>query len=269
MFTIGEFSKITGLTIKALRFYHDVGLLVPAWIDERTGYRHYDAQQIEKARVISALKTLGFTLEQIGLIFKQGGDETDVLAFLEAQRARLLQIIHEQREAIRKLDQILQQEREARMATKNATYQVEEKELERQLIAGVRMRGRYQDCGQGFSRIGRAMGRHICGPALLLHYDQEYKEDDADFEACMPVRTEKKVEGVLVRELPGGRAVTLVHQGPYSDLGRSYEKILAYVKQKGYEIDTPTREIYLKGPGMIFKGNPKKYLTEIQMLIRG
>ena len=50
-------------------------------------------------------------------------------------------------------------------------------------------------------------------------------------------------------------------------MGRSYAKILAYAKQKGYAIATPTREVYIKGPGMIFKGNPKNYLTEIQMLI--
>ena len=53
MFSIGEFSKITGLTIKTLRFYHEKGILVPAWIDEQTGYRHYGNQQFEKARVVT------------------------------------------------------------------------------------------------------------------------------------------------------------------------------------------------------------------------
>ena len=49
----------------------------------------------------------------------------------------------------------------------------------------------------------------------------------------------------------------------------SYEKALAYVKEKGYKLAVPCREIYLKGPGMIFKGNPKNYLTEIQLMIEG
>jgi effector-binding domain-containing protein len=71
-----------------------------------------------------------------------------------------------------------------------------------------------------------------------------------------------------VRELPGGRCVALLHQGPYEELGRSYAKILDYVKQKGYEFEMPTREVYIKGPGMIFKGNPRKYLTEIQLLLK-
>ncbi len=75
-------------------------------------------------------------------------------------------------------------------------------------------------------------------------------------------------DGISVRELAGGRCVVLLHKGPYEELGRSYARILAYTKQQGHEIETPTREVYIKGPGMIFKGNPKKYLTEIQMLIK-
>jgi effector-binding domain-containing protein len=41
------------------------------------------------------------------------------------------------------------------------------------------------------------------------------------------------------------------------------------VKSRGYELEVPCREVYLKGPGMIFRGNPQKYLTEIQMLLKG
>ena len=73
---------------------------------------------------------------------------------------------------------------------------------------------------------------------------------------------------IAVRELPGGRCVSLLHRGPYDQLGRSYASVLEYVRGKGYEVVLPTREIYHKGPGMIFRGNPKNYLTEIQMLTR-
>jgi effector-binding domain-containing protein len=101
-----------------------------------------------------------------------------------------------------------------------------------------------------------------------LHYDTEYKEEDADFEACMPIRKGTPREGISVRELPGGRCAALLHKGPYDELGRSYAAILSYIHQQQYSVEVPTREVYLKGPGMIFKGNPKKYLTEIQILIK-
>ena len=70
-----------------------------------------------------------------------------------------------------------------------------------------------------------------------------------------------------MRELPGGRCVSLVHKGPYEQLGRSYARITQYIKEKGYTVALPTGEVYLKGPGMIFRGNPKNYVTEIQMVI--
>jgi effector-binding domain-containing protein len=85
----------------------------------------------------------------------------------------------------------------------------------------------------------------------MLIYDTEYKEEDADLEVCMPVRKGKAKDGISIRELPGGRSVSLLHKGPYDQLGRAYDNILAFVKEKGYEIVMPTREVYLKHPGMI------------------
>src|SRR5204863_6321244 len=119
VFTIGEFSKVTGLTVKTLRFYHDRGLLVPALVDERTGYRYYDARQIDKARVITQLRGLEFSLEQIAAILKSCDDEADILDALQSQRARLEETIRQYRDVVASLDQIIQKEKEARMAVQN------------------------------------------------------------------------------------------------------------------------------------------------------
>jgi effector-binding domain-containing protein len=170
------------------------------------------------------------------------------------------------RQAVKSIDQFIAQERQATTMSQQ-NFDVQEKTLPPVLIAGIRMKGRYSDCGKGFAKLGRTFGRHIGGPPLMLHYDTEYKEDDADFEACMPLKQGKAVDGISVRDLPGGRCICLLHQGPYDQLGHSYAKILKHARDNGYTISTPTREVYLKGPGMIFKGNPKNYLTEIQMLI--
>jgi DNA-binding transcriptional MerR regulator/effector-binding domain-containing protein len=267
VFSIGEFSRITGLTVKALRFYHEKGVLTPACVDGQTGYRYYGERQVEKARIIAQLRSLEFSLEHIGDMLASADDEGDLLDHLERQKAVIEEKVRQYRRIGSSLDHIIRREREARMVTQNAPFDVEEKTLDTLLIAGVRLKGRYGECGKGFAKIGWALGRYVSGKCFLLHYDTEYREEDADFEACMPVRKGKPVEGISVRELPGGRCVALIHRGPYEDLGRSYAKILAYLKEKGYQTLSPTREVYLKGPGMIFRGNPKNYLTEIQMLI--
>jgi DNA-binding transcriptional MerR regulator/effector-binding domain-containing protein len=268
MFSIGEFSQITGLSIKTLRFYHEQGLLTPAWVDEQTGYRYYDSGRVAKARIITQLRALEFPLNQIREILAEADDDADILTILEGQRALLDQKAQQYRNIVRCLQTVIHHEKEARNSMMNSAFAVQEKVLEPMLMAGVRMKGKYSDSGQGFRQIGKNLGRYISGKCFLLHYDTECREDDADFEACMPLRKGKAVAGISIRELPGGRCISLLHRGPYEELGRSYEKILAFIKEKGYEIIVPTREVYLKGPGMIFRGNPKNYLTEIQMLVR-
>ena len=263
MFGIGEFSKVTGLTVKTLRFYHEEGLLVPSFVDPQTGYRYYDRGKVETARAIAFLRALEFSVSEIREILRDEGDGPS-LDVMRRHKAVLEQRIKRLRKTVRSLDQFLSDERQATAMAASA-YQVQEKVLDPLLVGGVRMKGRYSDCGGGFARLGRVLGRHIRGKPLLLHYDTEYREDDADFEACFPVGRACAADGVSVRELPAARCVALVHQGPYEQLGRSYAKVFAYVKEKGYRVVMPTREVYLKGPGMIFRGNPRNYLTEIQV----
>ena len=264
MFSIGEFSKITGLSVKTLRFYHEQGLLEPSYVDRDTGYRYYDQRQIETARAIAELRGLEFSLAEIQQILQLTGDQ-EFVAALEQHRAELEQKIKAFRAVARSLDKFIQQQREAIMSTGSA--HVEERLVEPVLVAAIRMQGRYGDCGTGFARLGRSFGRHICGKPIMLHHDREYHEDDANFEVCMPIRRRAAADGIEVRELPGGRCLSLVHKGPYDQLGPAYAKLLTYARERGYQIVMPTREVYLKGPGMIFRGNPKNYLTEIQMLI--
>lgn len=148
------------------------------------------------------------------------------------------------------------------------TNDIQEREIAPVLVAGIRMTGCYGDCGKGFAALGKKVGRHISGKPMCLFYDGEYRDGDANFEPCMPIRKPVSVDGIDVRELPACRCVVFTHRGPYDELRRSYAIVLKYAKERGYNISLPTREVYLKGPGMIFWGNPKRYLTEIQLPIK-
>ena len=270
MFSIGEFSKISGLTVKTLRFYHERGLLVPAAVDPQSGYRYYDGSNLELAHVIRNLRDLEFSLDDIDVILAECQEDCDTIDFLQQHKSALQLKLRHYNDLVQRLDQVIDLERNARELNQmqKQTYEVEERFVEPQLMAGYRMKGKYSDCGQGFSKLGRKFGRYLSGKAFCLFYDGEYKEDDADFEACFPIRKEVPSEEFDVRTLAGARCVTLIHRGPYDSLGQSYARLFEYVNEKDYELDLPSREVYLKGPGMIFKGNPKKYLTEIQLPIK-
>jgi len=135
------------------------------------------------------------------------------------------------------------------------------------LVAGIRMKGTYSEMDKAFQKLGRSVGRHIGGKGLTLFYDRELKKDDADFEPCFPVEKKVNVDGIACRTIKGGKAITLIHRGPYDTLKESYARIHEYRKARGLKIRLPTREVYLKGPGRFFKGNPKNYVTEIQLIV--
>jgi len=268
-YSIGEFSQVTGLSVKALRFYHEKGILIPTSVDEATGYRFYDAGKIEKARVIMRLRQMEFSIEDIAAVLGECTEDADILNYLECKKNVLQQRIQEDRDIVRSVNEIIAKEKAARQILDAGTFAVEEKTFAPMLIAGIRMKGKYGDCSAGFARLGKAVGRYICGKPLNLYYDGEYREDDADFEPCVPIRREVTVDGVSVRTLPGGRGLTLIHRGPYDQLGRSYAKILQQANERKLALVLPSREVYVKGPGMIFKGNSKNYLTEIQLPFKG
>src|SRR5687767_6486116 len=125
MFSIGEFSKISGLSVKTLRFYHDEGILVPSAVDPDSGYRYYDLRNAEKARVIVELKNLEFSLVEIKEILAQHDDESDIHSHLERRKQELRERIGRDRDIVKSLDRIISQESEARRTMKNSTFEVE------------------------------------------------------------------------------------------------------------------------------------------------
>ncbi|HMJ66668.1 MAG TPA: MerR family transcriptional regulator [Candidatus Binatia bacterium] len=266
-YTIGEFSKICGLSIKALQLYHEKGILIPSHVDESSGYRLYDETKTDKARVIMHLREMEISIEDMTEIFRYCDDDSDVFGYLQKQKQDLQERLSTERYIVKVLNQIIEHEKTARHLLERANFSVKEKTVDPMLVAGIRIKGKYSDCDKGFERLGRTVRGYIKGRKLCLYYDGEYREEDAEFEPCFPVRKQLEVDGVSVRQLPESRCVTLVHKGRYDTVGRSYAHVLRYVQEKKITIALPTREIYIKGPGTIFCGNPNDYLTEIQLPI--
>jgi DNA-binding transcriptional MerR regulator len=269
MFSIGQFSRITGLTIKTIRLYHEKGVLKPAWIDEETGYRYFDQTDVERARVVRHLRDLDFPLAEIRELL--AADEADhdvgIIAVLERQRERVQGRRASLARIAASLDEVIAREREAFAMVEQDGFEIEVKEVAPLKVAGFRWRGSYADTGKALGRVCRRYGRHTRGKPVNLYYDDEVKDEDADVESCVPVDEAPAADGFEVHTLPGGRCVSLIHKGPYAEIHRAWARVLGYVQEKGWTAALPYREVYLKGPGLIFKGNPKNYLTEVQVLV--
>ena len=99
LYKIGNFSKKTGLSIRTLRYYNSIDLLIPAEIDLFTGYRYYSDKQLEKVKIINELKDVGFSLEEI----KENWDNFNDSLMIK-KRNQLLSDIDIINEKIRKID---------------------------------------------------------------------------------------------------------------------------------------------------------------------
>jgi DNA-binding transcriptional MerR regulator len=267
MYTIGQFSRITGLSIKTIRLYHEKGLLTPALVDQWTNYRYFDDHNAETARAIAYLRELEFPLADIQSLLCEFREDTEILPFLEKQKSVIQTRIKELHRAAVSLDDIIRREREVMTMLRQIEAEVQEKNIDEQTVMSLRWKGKYSQTGKRIGQVARQAGRFIRGAPFNLYYDGDYKEDGADIESCFPVGQLTGERAKAARVLPGGRCASLIHKGPYEQIGLSYKRIYGYVQRKGYRVIPPVREIYLKGPGMIFRGNPKNYLTEIQIMI--
>jgi DNA-binding transcriptional MerR regulator/effector-binding domain-containing protein len=268
MLSIGEFSRVSNFSIKTLRYYHELGILKPDEIDDFTGYRYYGDRAFQHAESIKTLKELGFTLNEIKDILKNCNDDEDTIKYLREKLTETGEKIEEYKKMQEKLNQFIKYSSAKKDKYIAADYDVEEKDVDNIKYCSIKHKGKYSDFGKYVGVLYRKLGRYAKGPVFSLYYDCEYKEDEADIEVSIGVKQDLKIEGINCAILKGGKAISLIHKGPYEDLSYSYKKIFEYARENDIEVDLPIREFYLKGPGMILRGNPKNYLTEIVLMIK-
>jgi len=265
MLSIGEFSRVTQLSIKALRLYHEKGILVPGSVNLRSKYRYYGSQAVERALVLRKLQELGFSLQEIKEIFSACQDDVQVTVHVQKKLAEIGQAVRKYQGIQKNLRLFLDSIQEEKMIYKT---DIEIEEIPQVLICSIRFQGKYHEVGAKFGTLFKSAGRWAAGKPFSLYYDGEYKEGNADIEACLEVKKEIRKAGISCRLLAGGKALTVLHYGPYEELGRSYQRLYEACHEKDLETILPSREQYLKGPGMIFRGNPKKYVTKLIFLVK-
>jgi effector-binding domain-containing protein len=271
MLKIGDFSKFSRVSIKALRYYDEIGLLKPVTVDQFTGYRYYSADQITQLHRITGLKDLGLTLEEIGRILKDNPPAEKIIELLRAKQKETLKKLREEEARLKKVEEwLMRVEKEGTMPS----YDVVIKKVEAQNVASVRdVIPAYDQIGKLYEELFSFCGRHrvqFTGPPMAIYHDAEYREKDADVEAAVPVAGNLPPHPrISVKVLPAEEQMAcLIHKGPYENFNQAYKALMSWVEANQYQIAGPNREIYLKGPGRFLKGNPDNYLTEIQLPVK-
>jgi DNA-binding transcriptional MerR regulator len=109
MFKIGEFSRISRVSVKTLRYYDGIGLLTPARVDLFTGYRYYSADQLPRLNRILALKDLGLSLEQIAALLDDDLPPAEIRGMLRLKRVEIQQHLEEEQARLARVEARLKQ----------------------------------------------------------------------------------------------------------------------------------------------------------------
>ena len=263
LYKIGMFAQMNHVTIKTLRFYEEQGLLAPAHVDPDNGYRYYTLNQMEIIHRITALKQAGFTLEDIRHI-NSGTDEN---LLLQKKKSQLLSKIAELTKQVAAIDGYLIGHQQSLVnpvlmkTLPKTTCVVMEKRIET-----------YDELFDLMPTMGAEMER--CGYECALpeycfirYVENGYKEKDVLVEICESVTAEREATDLIqCKEIEEVNAACIFHKGSYDRLQDSYEMVLRYIEENGYEICGSIRESYIDG--VWNKETEEEWLTEIQVPVR-
>lgn len=246
LLTIGEFSRLTFLSVKALRHYHDVGLLDPALVDRSTGYRSYATDQVATAQLIRRLRDLDMPLDGIGRVVSasdEGSRDQLIVRHLddlEAQLARTKVAIDALRALLERPwpDQLDYRDEPARpvLARHGAVELTACEEWVRNALFEM-------------LRYLRHLGVRPAGPPGALIAGGLMEDGVGEVTAFVPLRApiawpDGPDAGFAPDELPAARVAVMTHKGPYSQVCNTYGALGSRVAERGEAAPGPTREYF-------------------------
>lgn len=142
-------------------------------------------------------------------------------------------------------------------------YQIEIKDIEPIRVVFMKYKGIVTEANKVFPNVFKAIRGKANGAPFFCYYVMDYESKIGELELCVPTTETPNWNGITVKEMPRIKAVCVTHIGSYETLNYAYEAIDSYARKNNLTLQTPFREVYIKGPGMFLKGNPNKYITEI------
>jgi DNA-binding transcriptional MerR regulator len=269
MLKIGDFSRSGRVTIKTLRYWDEIGLLKPDFVNRDNGYRFYSPEKLAVVHQIQQMKELGLYLEDIAEVLKKGREKNRWIDLLKSRRQSLVEELQLCQTTITKIDRMIElAEKEETMST------IEIRELPEVVVASMRTKiPSYSALFSVVPPMGETMKKQgaVCRKpeyCFNIYHDGEYREKDIDVEICEAVvEARGDGDGVIYKKIPAVRtAAVIMHKGPYEDLGKSYSAVFSWIEDNRYIIDGNPRESFIDG--IWNKEDPQQWRTEIEVPVK-
>jgi DNA-binding transcriptional MerR regulator len=244
--SIGDFSRMTYLSVKALRHYHDVGVLEPAEIDPDSGYRFYSPSQVGVAQMIRRLRDLGMPLDEVRTIVRAPDERTRDAALVTHLR-RMEQQLAQTQQTVTSLRTLLQRpqdppEVERRLIDATPALAVVEH------VRGAEAVAWWMQSFTVLHSTVASCGLSRSGPDGALFPAEFFADEQGEVTAFVPVDRVADVRlpaGVRATTIPAVGVAVIVHDGPFGDLDRTYGALGTWVLERAHGADGPIREYYL------------------------
>ena len=269
LLTIGHFARISGLTVKALRHYDEIGLLRPARVDESSGYRYYSLAQAREAEAIRRLRGLEVSLDDVAELL--AADEAKLRERLAVHRAQMEGRLVSLQSVLAELDRLIDGE-EALVPTEEdvqVKYEIEVKDVPERRVAVVSERGHENEMSEIIPRQIETVGgylrelgvRPLGAPICVCPFpDAEgMLAPETGWPVAHDVPPRPPIE---VKTHPATRALVFKHVGPYEQLSRSYRLMAEVMERQGLTPAGDPVEVYWSDPQEVT--DPNEYVTFVE-----
>ena len=272
MLKIGEFSRLSQVTVKTLHHYDEMGLLKPSLTDPFTSYRYYTLDQLPRLHTIMALKELGLSLEEIARLVSENLSTEQIRGMYRLKQSELQQRVRDEQARLAQVEFRLRQiEQEGIVATLDIVIKRIEPFSALTMRRIFHSRHEREVVARGIEEaIKRGDIAWTGGVPTAIFYEDEFRGDYFDTEMVVPVNpTHAPVvslgdaETFTLRELPAIETTGVyMHQGDYDTLNEKYLLLQRWAVENGYHLSGTWRFLYHRGP--MHRGDASDYLTEIQ-----
>ena len=265
MLKIGDFSKLSRISIRMLRHYDEIGLLVPKSTDSFTGYRYYGEDQLPEAGQINALKEMGFGLSVIAEIRKTYGDSQSLKRYLILKQAEIREQVEKEGRQLLLLETTINRLGKDECIMEHS---VTLKELPQRTVASVRdIIPAYDKEGILWERMMKELAPQNvqyaspCNSVAIFH-DECHKDQDPDVEIQISVQgSYQNTEHVVFKTVAPVLIASATYKGSYNQITVVNAAVANWVKDNNYEFNGPSFCIYHVSPAQT--QNPDELVTEV------
>jgi DNA-binding transcriptional MerR regulator/effector-binding domain-containing protein len=241
--SVGRFATLTHLSVKALRHYHQVGLLEPAEVDLYTGYRYYSLEQLPTAQLIRRLRDLRMPVADVRavLVARSAGERDTLIAahidHLETELAAT-------QAAVNSLRALLESAPGQHPVHRRAESGCSALAITEDSIDPADLESWWREAIYELRAAADERGVQVTGTAGGLYDESLFQGEPGDATVYLPVTTPRDVGRIKPLVVPAAEVAVTTHRGSYADFDLAFAQLGSYIAEHELAVGRQLREYY-------------------------